>query len=206
MSSSSFTISSPRFAVVRQCTLRSDSPCWYSRTLCRSKPAVRRSTTCPPACVTPQLREDALELDEPRIDEERRLRAEVLSRRARARTGPRRPLEPHRIDSGRAERSGGRSGRGARARACSSSHPAFAEPGDLLVDLERPRAGVALRRGLEPDRRRRRPRRTPARPGAAQRDRLARGSRPRSARRATASASPVATGYSDREPKPQATR
>src|SRR5205085_633319 len=36
-SSRSFTISCPRRAVVRQCTLRSDSPCSYSRTLCSSK-------------------------------------------------------------------------------------------------------------------------------------------------------------------------
>src|SRR5213079_2154001 len=42
-SSSSFTISSPRLAVERQCTLRRDSPRSYSRTEWRSKPLGRRS-------------------------------------------------------------------------------------------------------------------------------------------------------------------
>jgi hypothetical protein len=44
-SSSSFTISRPRRAVVRQCTMRSDSPCSYSRTEWRSKPDGRRSSS-----------------------------------------------------------------------------------------------------------------------------------------------------------------
>ena len=42
-SSSSFTISFWRRAVDGQWTRRSDSPCWWSRTECRSKPAPRES-------------------------------------------------------------------------------------------------------------------------------------------------------------------
>ena len=49
LSSSSFTISCPRRALVGQCTRRSDSPCSYSRTEWKSKPADRRSRSRRPS-------------------------------------------------------------------------------------------------------------------------------------------------------------
>ena len=49
VSSSSFTMSCPRRALVGQCTRRSDSPCSYSRTEWKSKPAARRRRTRRPS-------------------------------------------------------------------------------------------------------------------------------------------------------------
>ena len=56
-SSSSFTISWPRRAVVRQCTFRSDSPCSYSRTEWRSNPDGRRSSSRRPSWACAPLSE-----------------------------------------------------------------------------------------------------------------------------------------------------
>jgi hypothetical protein len=129
MSSSSLTISSPRRAVVRQCTLRSDSPCWYSRTLCRSNPAVRRRTT--PAGHRHPAREE-------RSSRRRGASASTRRRgpapRGRARTGPRTRRERRRTGTGRAASPGGRGGCGALS-ATVQLDPSLAELADLLVDL-----------------------------------------------------------------------
>ena len=77
-SSSSFTISWPRRAVVFQCTFRSDSPCSYSRTEWRSKPEGRRSSSRRPSCAWAPLSEKSRSrTDEPRVDEQRSARIEV---------------------------------------------------------------------------------------------------------------------------------
>ena len=92
-SSSSFTISWPRRAVVFQCTFRSDSPCSYSRTEWRSKPDGRRSSSRRPSCAWAPLSEKSRSsVDEPRVDEERPARVE-LDVHAR---------EPERVVDGRA--------------------------------------------------------------------------------------------------------
>src|SRR4029453_19139963 len=98
-----------------------------------------------------ELREDAVELDEAWVDEERRLGAEGL---LRARE-PERILEhgPHRVEPVAAARHPWQDV--AHDQFSSPSvqlNAALAEPGDLLVDLERARTGVPLRLRLEPDR------------------------------------------------------
>ena len=63
---SSLTISCPRRAVDFQCTLRSDSPSSYSRTLCTSKPARGAAAAGAVVGARPALGEERVELDDPR--------------------------------------------------------------------------------------------------------------------------------------------
>jgi hypothetical protein len=67
-SSSSFTISLRRLAVDFQCTARSDSPCWKSRTPCSRTPRPRESRKRRPlAAQGSRVGEEPLELVDPRM-------------------------------------------------------------------------------------------------------------------------------------------
>ncbi len=107
------------------------------------------------------LREEALEVDEPRVDEERRLASELGLGAGQ----PEGILEdrPHGLEAvAAAGHAGENVAREQRSSVPREPHTSLAETPGVLDDLERVRARVALRLRLEPDRSRRCPPDAPA--------------------------------------------